>query len=294
MKKAYLFPGQGAQFEGMGKDLYEQSELAKELFDRAGEVLGFDIAKVMFEGSAEDLRQTKITQPAIFLHSVITAKTKMEEGDIPDAVAGHSLGEFSALVFSGALDFEDGLKLVYQRALAMQEACEATEGTMVAAMSKDIEVVEAICSSIEDVVVPANYNSPGQLVVSGSIEGIKKATELLEEKKIRVIPLSVGGAFHSPLMQMAQEKLQAAIESTTFKTPKCPIYQNVDAQPTTNVAVIKQKLIEQLTGAVRWQQTLENFVSEGFDHFVEVGGKGKILLGMVKRVARRSKMEMLA
>ncbi|MCP4437845.1 MAG: ACP S-malonyltransferase [Aureispira sp.] len=292
--KAYLFPGQGAQFEGMGKDLYDEHAIARELFEQANEILGFDLAKVMFEGSAEDLRQTKITQPAIFLHSAITARVKMDENDKPDAVAGHSLGEFSALVACGALDFKDALQLVYQRALAMQAACEATEGTMVAVLARDMEIVEQTCAAITDaVVVPANYNTPTQLVISGSEDGIAKASEALEGKVLKLVPLSVGGAFHSPLMQSAQEKLKAAIEQTNFKTPFCPIYQNVDAQATTDVATIKQNLINQLTGAVRWSQSVQNMVGDGFEHFVEVGGKGKVLLGMVKKIHRKAAMEML-
>lgn len=290
--KAFLFPGQGAQFEGMGKDLYEQSPEAKALFEQANEILGFDITKVMFEGTAEELRQTKITQPAIFLHSVISAKIKLTE-EKPDVVAGHSLGEFSALVACGAMKFEDALRLVSKRALAMQKACELTEGTMVATMTKDLTIIEAVCANIDEVVVPANYNTPGQLVISGSIEGIKQASEELTEKQVRVIPLSVGGAFHSPLMQSAQEELSQAIEQTTFSTPFCPIYQNVTAKPTTDVAEIKANLINQLTGAVRWSQTIQNMLAEGIEHFVEVGGKGRILLGMVKRINRKVKMEML-
>jgi [acyl-carrier-protein] S-malonyltransferase len=291
--KAYLFPGQGAQFEGMGRDLYENSPQAKSLFEQANDVLGFDISKVMFEGSEEALRQTKITQPAIFLHSVITAQVKMTEEDRPAAVAGHSLGEFSALVASGALSFESALRLVAQRALAMQQSCEETEGTMAAVMTPDIELVERICAETQAVVVPANYNTPSQLVISGSLAGVEQASASLAEQGARVIPLKVGGAFHSPLMASAKAQLQAAIEGTDFQTPFCPIYQNVTAQPTTDVATIRQNLINQLTGSVRWSQSVQNMLNDGFDHFVEVGGKGRILLGMVRKINRKVQMEML-
>jgi [acyl-carrier-protein] S-malonyltransferase len=291
--KAFLFPGQGAQFEGMGKDLYENYEIARQLFDQANEILGFDITKVMFEGTEEELRQTKITQPAIFLHSVITAKVKMDEEEIPAAVAGHSLGEFSALVISGALTFEDALKLVYKRAMAMQKSCDETEGTMAAILTTDMDLVEAVCKEVEAVVVPANYNTPGQLVISGSLEGVAGASKLLAEKGARVVSLAVGGAFHSPLMNSAKQDLQEAIESTTFSTPRCPIYQNVTAKATQNVDEIRTNLTNQLTGSVRWSQTIQTIVEDGIDHFVEVGGKGRILLGMVRKIDRKSKMEML-
>jgi [acyl-carrier-protein] S-malonyltransferase len=291
--KAFLFPGQGAQFEGMGKDLYENHETARQLFDQANAILGFDITEVMFEGTAEELRQTKITQPAIFLHSVITAKVKMDKDEVPAAVAGHSLGEFSALVVSGAMTFEDALQLVYKRALAMQKSCDETEGTMAAIMTPDMDLVEAVCNEVEAAVVPANYNTPSQLVISGSLEGVAEASKLLEEKGARVIPLTVGGAFHSPLMDSAKQSLQEAIESTTFSTPTCPIYQNVTAKATTSVDEIRTNLINQLTGSVRWSQTIQTMMEDGIEHFVEVGGKGRILLGMVRKINRKAKMEML-
>ena len=291
--KAFIFPGQGAQFVGMGKDLYESSEEAKALFDKANEILGFDIAQVMFEGTEEDLRQTKITQPAVFLHSIITYLTK-SGGEKPDAVAGHSLGEFTALVAAGALKFEDALLLVYKRAMAMQAACDVTEGTMAAIMINDNAIVEEVCAACENVVVPANYNNPGQLVISGSLAGVAEASALLAERGAKVIPLSVGGAFHSPLMQSAQDELQQAIEQTEFSTPFCPIYQNVNAQPFTDVNDIKTNLINQLTGSVRWQQTVENMVANGVTSLVEVGGRGRILLGMVRKITREVQMDMLS
>jgi len=284
--KAFVFPGQGAQFPGMGKDLYENSPLAKELFDKANEILGFNITEIMFEGTVDDLKQTKVTQPAIFLHSVILAKTQKEF--TPEMVAGHSLGEFSALVANGALTFEDGLKLVSQRAQAMQKACELQPSTMAAIVGLDDATVEEACASIDEVVVAANYNCPGQLVISGSIEGIDKACEVLTEKGAkRALKLVVGGAFHSPLMEPAREELAAAIESTTISTPICPVYQNVNAQPVSDPAVIKENLIAQLTAPVKWTQTVENMLKDGATSFTEIG-PGKVLQGLIKKVDRQA------
>ncbi len=282
--KAYVFPGQGAQFVGMGKDLYEQSALAKEYFETANEILGYRITDLMFDGTPEDLKQTKVTQPAVFLHSVISAMVLGEDFK-PDMVAGHSLGEFSALVAAGALTFEDGLKLVYARAMAMQKACESEPSTMAAVLGLRDEEVEEVCESIKDaIVVPANYNCPGQLVISGSIEGIDKACVLLKEKGAkRALKLPVGGAFHSPLMQPASEELQAAINATNFKTPICPVYQNVNAYPQTNPDDIKQNLIAQLTAPVRWTQTVKNMITDGADEFIELG-PGDVLKGLVKKI----------
>lgn len=280
---AYVFPGQGAQFSGMGKNLYESSESARQMFEKANEILGFEITKVMFEGTDEELKQTNVTQPAIFLHSVILASTI--EGFKPDMVAGHSLGEFSALVTAGALSFEDGLKLVSQRANAMQRACEINPSTMAAILNLADNVVEDICSEIDGVVVAANYNCPGQLVISGTIEAVTEACEKLKAAGAkRALILPVGGAFHSPLMEPAREELAAAIESTTFSTPSCPIYQNVNAQPSTDVATIKANLIAQLTGPVRWTQSVQNMVANGATKFVECG-PGKVLQGLVKKIA---------
>lgn len=285
--KAYVFPGQGSQFEGMGKDMYENNGYAKELFEQANEVLGFRITDVMFGGSAEDLKQTKITQPAVFLHSIVRAK--MAGADFqPGAVAGHSLGEFSALVAAGAMSFEDGLRLVQQRALAMQKACEMVESTMAAVIGLEDEVVEKICDEIDDVVVPANYNCPGQLVISGSVKGIDLAVEkLIEAGAAKAIVLQVGGAFHSPLMQPAKEELQAAIEATAFSKPICPVYQNVNALAETDPARIQQNLVDQLTAPVRWTQTMKNMIADGVSEFIEVGGTGKVLRGFVMRIDRR-------
>ena len=285
--KAFVFPGQGAQFEGMGKDLYASSEQARALFEQANEILGYRITDVMFEGSAEDLRQTKITQPAIFLHSIVKARLA---GDAfrPEAVAGHSLGEFTALVAAGALTFEDGLRLVQQRAMAMQRACEAVPGTMAAIIGLDEAVVEQICAEIDEVVVPANYNSPGQLVVSGTVEGVERAVEKAREAGARkAVRLQVGGAFHSPLMEPAREELEKSIEATPFSRPVCPIYQNVTARAETDPEAIKANLIAQLTGAVRWTQTVQQMLADGVTEFVEVGGTGKVLRGLIMRVNRR-------
>lgn len=283
--RAYVFPGQGAQFSGMGKDLYEQSSLAKEYFEKANEILGFRITDLMFEGTAEDLKQTKVTQPAVFLHSVISAIVLGDDFK-PEMVAGHSLGEFSALVAAKALSFEDGLRLVSARALAMQKACEVEPSTMAAVLGLSDEVVEEVCDSIKElIVVPANYNCPGQLVISGSIEGIDKACELLKEKGAkRALKLPVGGAFHSPLMQPASEELQAAINATTFTVPVCPVYQNVNAYPQTNPIAIKENLIAQLTAPVRWTQTVKNMVNDGAAEFFEIG-PGDVLKGLVKKIA---------
>jgi [acyl-carrier-protein] S-malonyltransferase len=283
--KAYVFPGQGAQFSGMGKDLYENSEIARELFNKANEILGFDIQKIMFEGSDEELKQTKVTQPAIFLHSTILAAC-LGESFSPDMVAGHSLGEFSALVANKTLAFEDALKLVYQRALAMQEACEATPSTMAAILGLEDEKVEEICTSIDGVVVAANYNCPGQLVISGSIPAVEEAcAKLTEAGAKRAMLLQVGGAFHSPLMEPAREKLAAAIESTTFSTPICPIYQNVTATAISSADEIKKNLVAQLTAPVKWTQIMQQMIADGASEVVEVG-PGKVLQGLFKKVDR--------
>jgi [acyl-carrier-protein] S-malonyltransferase len=280
---AYVFPGQGAQFTGMGKDLYDSKPTAKKLFDQANDILGFDIVKIMFEGTAEQLKETKVTQPAIFIHSVAAALS----ADIfkPDMVAGHSLGEFSALVTNGALSYEDGLKLVSKRAMAMQRACEINPSTMAAILGLDDDVVANICAAITDeIVVAANYNCPGQLVISGSNKGIEIACEKLKAAGAkRALPLQVGGAFHSPLMNPAKEELAVAINSTNFKTPFCPVYQNVNAKPATDVAVIKQNLIDQLTAPVRWTQTVKNMATDGAKVFIECG-PGKVLQGLVKKI----------
>ena len=282
--KAYIFPGQGAQFVGMGKDLYEHP-LAKELFEKANEIIGFRISDIMFSGTDEELKQTNVTQPAIFLHSVILAKVLGDDFN-PEMVAGHSLGEFSALVAASALSFEDGLKLVIARANAMQKACELQPSTMAAILGLADEVVEEVCASISAVVVPANYNCPGQLVISGSIEGIDEACEKLTAAGAkRALKLNVGGAFHSPLMEPAKVELQAAIEATEISSPVCPIYQNVNSKPTTDPATIKANLIAQLTGAVRWTQTATNMITDGGTEFVEVG-PGNVLQGLVKKVSR--------
>lgn len=282
--KAFVFPGQGAQYPGMGKDLYENSAEAKALFEKANEILGFTITDIMFDGSVDDLKQTKVTQPAIFLHSVLLAKSLKDFA--PDMVAGHSLGEFSALVANGALSFEDGLLLVSKRALAMQKACETEPSTMAAIVGLDDAIVEEVCESIGDVVVPANYNCPGQLVISGSVAGIDKACEILTEKGAkRALKLVVGGAFHSPLMEPAREELAAAIEATVFSNPVCPVYQNVNAKPVTDPEIIKQNLIAQLTAPVRWTQTVQNMIADGATSFTEIG-PGKVLQGLVRKVDR--------
>ena len=288
--KAFVFPGQGAQFVGMGKDLYENNPLAKELFEKANDILGYRITDIMFEGTDEDLRQTKVTQPAVFLHSVISALC-MGDKFQPEMTAGHSLGEFSALVAAGALSFEDGLKLVYARAMAMQKACEMAPSTMAAIIALADEKVEEICDSVtkeRNVVVAANYNCPGQIVISGSIEGIDKACALMKEAGAkRALPLKVGGAFHSPLMEPAKVELEAAIQATEIKTPKCPVYQNVDALPHTDPAEIKANLIAQLTGSVRWTQTVMNMVADGADDFTECG-PGAVLQGMIKKISKEA------
>ncbi|WP_027444338.1 ACP S-malonyltransferase [Segatella baroniae] len=286
MKKAFVFPGQGAQFVGMGKDLYETNPLAKELFDKANEVLGFDITSIMFDGTADELKQTKVTQPAVFLHSVISALC-MGGAFAPDMVAGHSLGEFSALVAAGALTFEDGLCLVHARALAMQKACEVAPGTMAAIIGLPDTKVEEACAEVStdgNVVIPANYNCPGQLVISGNVDAINAACDKLKaEGAKRALPLPVSGAFHSPLMQPAKDELQSAIESTAFNAPKCPVYQNVDAKPYTDPDTIKANLIAQLTSSVRWTATVENMIADGAEDFTECG-PGKALQGMIGRI----------
>ena len=283
--KAFVFPGQGAQFVGMGKDLYENNPVAKEMFDKANEILGFNITDLMFNGTDEDLRQTKVTQPAIFLHSVILAKTMGDDFN-PDMVAGHSLGEFSALVAAGALPFEDGLRLVSARAQAMQKACEKTPSTMAAVLALPDARVEELCASVtEGVVVPANYNCPGQIVISGSIEGVDAAcAKMLEAGAKRALKLKVGGAFHSPLMEPARAELADAIAHTDFHAPKCPVYQNVNAEPQTDPETIKKNLIAQLTAPVRWTQTIQNMIAAGADTFVEVG-PGAVLQGLVKKIS---------
>ena len=280
MKKAYVFPGQGAQFSGMGKDLYDNVPQAKELFDKANEILGFNITEIMFNGTAEELKQTKVTQPAVFLHSVILAQSL---GIEPDATAGHSLGEFSALVAAGALSFEDGLRLVAKRAEAMQKACEMQPGTMAAIIGLDDKTIEEVCTGIEGVVVAANYNCPGQLVISGSLDAVNAACEKLKEAGARrALVLPVGGAFHSPLMEPARKELEQAIAEAPFRTPKCPIYQNVDAKPHTDPDEIKKNLIAQLTAPVRWTYIVRNMIADGFADFTELG-PGNVLQGLIKK-----------
>ena len=282
--KAYVFPGQGSQFEGMGKELYETNEAAKALFEKANDTLGWRITDIMFEGTKEDLTQTKVTQPAVFLESIIRAKIAGADFQ-PEAVAGHSLGELTALAAAGALTFEDALILVSKRAFAMQKACELVESTMAAVLGLDDAAIEEVCQSItEEVVVPANYNTPGQLVISGSKKGIELATPLLQERGAKRVVLSVGGAFHSPLMQPAQDELAEAIRNTHFSTPICPVYQNVHAQPVTDPEEIRNNLIAQLTAPVRWTQTIENMIANGVTEFVEVGGSGGVLRGMIRKI----------
>ena len=288
MKQAYVFPGQGAQFSGMGKDLYEMNAEAKTLFDKANEILGFNITEIMFGGTADELKQTKVTQPAVFLHSVILAKVMNIQ---PAAVAGHSLGEFSALVAAGALSFEDGLRLVAKRAMAMQKCCESQPGGMAAILNLDDAVVEQVCSEIDGVVVAANYNCPGQLVISGADEAVNEACAKLKEAGAkRALRLPVGGAFHSPLMEAARAELEQAIAEVEFKTPVCPIYQNVDAQPQTDAEVIKANLIAQLTAPVRWTQIAKNMIADGVDSFTELG-PGNVLQGLIKKVDANAVVE---
>ena len=288
MKQAYVFPGQGAQFSGMGKDLYENNELAKSMFDKADEILGFPITKVMFSGSDEELKQTKVTQPAVFLHSVILAKVL---GVKPDGVAGHSLGEFSALVVAGALSFEDGLRLVAKRAMAMQKCCENQPGGMAAILGLEDETIEQVCEGVDGVVVAANYNCPGQLVISGADEAVDAACVKLKEAGARrALRLPVGGAFHSPLMEAARAELEQAISEVEFHTPVCPIYQNVDAQPQSEPEAIKANIIAQLTAPVRWTQIAKNMIADGYDNFVELG-PGAVLQGLIKKVSPEANVE---
>jgi [acyl-carrier-protein] S-malonyltransferase len=291
--RAYVFPGQGAQYPGMGKELYENNSEAKKLFDQANEILGFEITKVMFEGTAEELKETKVTQPAVFLHSVINALVHPDFK--PEMVAGHSLGEFSALVANGTLSFEDGLQLVYKRALAMQKACEINPSTMAAVLGLEDEVVEKVCSEISDeVVVPANYNCPGQLVISGSNKGIEIACEKMKEAGAkRAMPLPVGGAFHSPLMEPAREELAQAIKETNFNQPNCPVYQNVNAQGSIDIEAIKENLIAQLTAPVKWTHSVHQMVQDGASIFIE-SGPGKVLQGLVKKISKESEVAQLS
>ena len=287
--KAYIFPGQGAQFSGMGKDLYEKYPEARELFDRANEILGFDISSTMFEGSAEDLKQTRVTQPAVFLHSAILSKV-LGNSFQPDMVAGHSLGEISALVANKTLEFEDALNLVYKRALAMQHACELEPSTMAAVLGLEDHIVEAVCADVDGVVVAANYNCPGQLVISGAVHAVELACEKLKEQGAkRAMILPVGGAFHSPLMEPARKELANAIEATRFRTPICPIYQNVTTFAVTDPGAIKENLVFQLTAPVKWTQSVQNMIADGATHFIEVG-PGKVLQGLVKKIDRNAEV----
>lgn len=290
--KAFIFPGQGAQFVGMGKDFFDTNAAAKTLFEKADTILGFKITEIMFNGTADELKQTKVTQPAVFIHSVITALAQAAVQ--PEMVAGHSLGEFSALVANKTLSFEDGLKLVYKRAMAMQRACEINPSTMAAILGLDDQVVEEICASIkEEIVVAANYNCPGQLVISGSLKGIEIACEKLKAAGAkRALPLQVGGAFHSPLMEPAREELAAAIDSTQFMNPVCPVYQNVNALPSTDILVIKKNLIDQLTAPVRWTQLVQKMVQDGGTNFIECG-PGKVLQGLVKKISPQAEVSSL-
>ena len=288
---AYLFPGQGAQFTGMGAKLRAESPLAQALAEEADAILGFELSRLMAEGSEEELRQTRVTQPAIFLHSILVWQSKSLSVQAEDVVGGHSLGEFSALVACGALAWQDALRLVYERAQAMQAACEQNPGSMAAVMHPDFSLIEGVCAELQaqgQIVVAANYNNPGQLVISGALSALELAIEALKAKGAKAIPLSVGGAFHSPLMQPAQDRLQQAILGTTFSAPRCAIYQNVSAQAEREVETIRQNLITQLTAPVRWQQSLENMLAAGISEFVEVGGKGNILLGMLKKINRQA------
>lgn len=284
--KAYLYPGQGSQFPGMGKEEFDSSPLVKAMVEQADDLLGYHLSDVMFNGSEEDLKQTRITQPAIFLHSLLRTRM-LGDAFAPDCVAGHSLGEFSALTAVGALSFEDGLRLVHERAEAMQAACEVTESTMAAIVGLDDEIVEEVCAGIDDVVVPANYNCPGQLVISGSVPGIQAAVDRLTEAGARrAIVLAVGGAFHSPLMAPARERLALAIDAVEIRPPACPVYQNVSATPETDPGRIKAQLVEQLTAPVRWTQTMQRMIADGVQSFTEVGGRGGVLTGLVRRIDR--------
>ncbi len=287
--RAFVFPGQGSQFEGMGKDLYEMDTMLKYIFEQANDVLGFPITDVMFKGSIEQLKETRVTQPAVFIHSIVSAKALGDEYE-PEMVAGHSLGEFSALVAADVLSFRDGLTLVKKRAEAMQKACEAAPSTMAAILGLDDEIVEKVCESIDDVVVPANYNSPGQLVISGSVSGIEKAVEKLQEAGARrAVILKVGGGFHSPMMEPARKELEAAIAQTSFSNARVPVYQNVDARPHVDAEEIKKNLIAQLTSPVRWTQTVRNMIADGADEFIEVG-PGSVLQGLIRKIDRSVKV----